>query len=100
LSHVSAGWLWAMLRERGHQSQHSEASEPDGGISHVTVRGERKSRHGIRVHRSRTLGSDQVTRHLEIPVTIPSRTLADLRRILPKRQFAAALRQAEFSACP
>jgi very-short-patch-repair endonuclease len=89
-----------MLRERRHRSGDSDANGPDGGISHVTVPGERKSRRGIRIHRSRTLGSDQVTRQLEIPVTTPSRTLADLRRTLPRRQFSAALRQAEFLGLP
>ena len=52
------------------------------------------------MHRSRTLSAGQVTRKLGIPVTDPSRTLADLRRFLPKRQFAAALRQAEFLRLP
>jgi very-short-patch-repair endonuclease len=33
-------------------------------------------------------------------VTTPSRTLADLRRLLPQPQFAAALRQAEFLRLP
>jgi very-short-patch-repair endonuclease len=96
LSHLSAGWLWGMLRERRHRSGDSDANGPDKGISHVTVPSERKSRRGIRTHRSRTLGPDQVTRKLEIPVTTPTRTLADLRRTLPQPQFAAALRQAEF----
>jgi very-short-patch-repair endonuclease len=100
LSHLSAGWLWGMLRERRHRSEDSDANGPDKGISHVTVPSERKSRYGIKVHRSRTLGSDQVTRQLEIPVTTASRTLADFRRTLPKPQFSAALRQAEFLGLP
>jgi Protein of unknown function (DUF559). len=33
-------------------------------------------------------------------VTTPSRTLADLRRLLPQQQFATALRQAEFLGLP
>jgi very-short-patch-repair endonuclease len=33
-------------------------------------------------------------------VTTPSRTLTDLRRLLPKPQFAAALRQAEYLGLP
>jgi very-short-patch-repair endonuclease len=33
-------------------------------------------------------------------VTTPSRTLADLRRTLPRPQFAAALREAEFLKLP
>jgi very-short-patch-repair endonuclease len=64
------------------------------------VSGEAKSRRGIRVHRSRTLDASQAPRRLGIPVTTPSRTLADLRRTLPKARFAAALRQAEFLGLP
>ena len=33
-------------------------------------------------------------------MTTPSRTLVDLRRLLPQRQFAAALRQAEYLGLP
>ena len=52
------------------------------------------------MHRTRTLTDDQITRRLNIPVTTPSRTLIDLRRVLPQPQFAAALRQAEFLGLP
>jgi very-short-patch-repair endonuclease len=52
------------------------------------------------VHRSRTLFPSGVTRRAGIPVTTPSRTLTDLRRLLPQPQFAAALRQAEFLGLP
>ena len=38
--------------------------------------------------------------HLGIAVTTPSRTLADLRRTLPPKCFAAALREAEFLKLP
>jgi len=55
-----------------------------------------RRRNGLVVHRSRTLRPDQITLRLSIPVTAPSRTLADLRRILPQPQYAAALREAEF----
>jgi very-short-patch-repair endonuclease len=52
------------------------------------------------VHRSRTLSLATVTRRAGIPVTTPSRTLKDLRRLLPRPQFVAALRQAEFLRLP
>jgi very-short-patch-repair endonuclease len=52
------------------------------------------------VHRSTTLFPSGVTRREGIPVTTPSRTLTDLRRLLPQPQFAAALRQAEFLGYP
>jgi very-short-patch-repair endonuclease len=86
LSHTSAAALWRLLPQRG--------------LVHVTVPGEARHRYGIRVHRSRTLASDQITRRDNIPVTTPSRTLADLRRLLPQPQFTAALRQAEFLGFP
>ena len=86
LSHTSAAALWQLLPQRG--------------FVHVTVPGSHRSRAGIRVHRSRTLFPSVVTRRDGIPVTAPSRTLADLRRLLPQQQFAAALRQAEFLQLP
>jgi very-short-patch-repair endonuclease len=89
-----------MLRPRRRQGANSVAEEPDGGITHVTVPGEGKSRPGIRVHRSRNLFPSQTTRRHGIPVTTPSRTLFDLRRVLPPKHFAAALREAEFLQLP
>jgi very-short-patch-repair endonuclease len=100
LSHRSAAWLWGIVRERGEPGDDPRMREPDGGISHVTVPGEGRTRWGIRVHRSRTLDATQTTRRLNIPVTTPSRTLADLRRTLPQPKFAAALRQAEYLRLP
>jgi very-short-patch-repair endonuclease len=68
---------------------------------HVTVpRAGGRRRRGIVVHRSRTLKSSDVTTRLGMPVTTPSRTLRDLRRLLPQSQFAAALREAEFLGLP
>jgi very-short-patch-repair endonuclease len=95
LSHASAGALWGMLGPRARDS--SRVVELP---IHVTVRGATESRRGIRVHRSRTLTPGQVTVCLGIPVTNPSRTLADLRRTLPRSRFAEALRQAEFLGLP
>jgi very-short-patch-repair endonuclease len=95
LSHTSAAELWGMLRFR----RPSRAPSIDS-VSHVTVPRNARSRRGIKVHRSRSLFPSQVTRRLGIPVTAPSRTLIDLRRTLPQRQFMAALRQAEFVGLP
>jgi very-short-patch-repair endonuclease len=96
LSHTSAGELWGMLRSRRPPSP----AAFDAHV-HVTVpTGARRRRPGIVIHRSRTLDSSQVTRRNGIPVTTPSRTLADLRRTLPKPKFAAALREAEFLQLP
>jgi very-short-patch-repair endonuclease len=69
-------------------------------LVHVTVTGNGRSRLGVRVHRSSTLVPSAVTRRAGIPVTTPSRTLVDLRRLLPRPQFRAALRQAEFLGLP
>jgi hypothetical protein len=77
----------------------SRRSEESRGLElpiHVTVRGHAESRRRIRIHRSQTLGEDETTRHLGIPVTTPSRTLKDLRRTLPQSHFDQALRQAEY----
>jgi very-short-patch-repair endonuclease len=97
LSHTSAGELWGMHRARRPPSPAGVDVD-----THVTVPTEAGSRQrtGIVVHRSRTLESDQVTSRLGIPVTTASRTLADLRRTLPKSHFASALRQAEFLGLP
>jgi very-short-patch-repair endonuclease len=97
LSHTSAGELWGMLRSDRLLSP-AESRRP--GDIHVTVPSNARQRRGIRVHRSGTLFPSQVTRRERIPVTTPSRTLADLRRVLPQPQFAAALRQAEFLGLP
>jgi very-short-patch-repair endonuclease len=97
LSHTSAGELWGMLRARRPPSPAAVEVEV-----HVTVATEagRRARAGITVHRSRTLDAGQTTRRHNIPVTTPSRTLTDLRRILSQQQFAAALREAEFLKLP
>lgn len=84
LSHGSAAALWNLL-------------EPPGLI-HVTVPGHaaRRRRPGLRIHRSVTLDSEQVTRRRGIPVTTPARTLLDLRRTIPTARYAKALREAEY----
>jgi very-short-patch-repair endonuclease len=95
LSHASSGALWGMLGSHGPDSS--------GSVElpiHVTVRGTRESRRGIRVHRSRTLTPDQITVCQRIPATTPSRTLADLKGVLSQSRFGAALRQAEFLGLP
>jgi very-short-patch-repair endonuclease len=98
LSHASAAALWGMLSKRARSSPAN--SRP--AVTHITVptTAGRATRTGIRVHRSQTLFPSEVTRRAGIPVTTPSRTLTDLRRLLPKPHFAAALRQAEFLGLP
>jgi very-short-patch-repair endonuclease len=88
LSHRSAGALWEMI--------------PPPSLIDLIVPGTggRKRRDGIRIHRSLTLLPSQTTGRAGIPVTKPSRTLEDLKRVLPSDQFAAALRQAEVLRLP
>jgi very-short-patch-repair endonuclease len=47
-----------------------------------------------------TLRPDHITIRWSIPVTNPSRTLQDLRRLLPQPQFRAALQKAEYLGLP
>jgi very-short-patch-repair endonuclease len=88
LSHRSAAALWRI--------------GPTTGLIDVTVHGDtgRARRRGITLHRSGTLLPSQCTLRSGIPVTKPARTLEDLRRVLPDKQFAAALREAEFLRLP
>jgi very-short-patch-repair endonuclease len=84
-SHHSAGALWRIIRNA------------DGPVDvSVPGTGGRSRRQGIRLHRSRALASADCTTRDGIPVTRPSRTLDDLRRVLPSQKFAAALGEAEF----
>lgn len=83
LSHQSAAVLWELLT-------------PFGGPIHTTVpigRHPRPTR-GIAVHRSRTLGDHDTVRRNRIPVTTPIRTLRDLKRIVPREQWEAAVDRA------
>jgi very-short-patch-repair endonuclease len=84
LSHRSAAELWRLLPPRRETVD-------------VTVRrrGGRRSKPGIRVHRSTTVTQRQLTRRLNIPVTTPARTLLDLRRCVSPQERGRARRQAE-----
>jgi very-short-patch-repair endonuclease len=71
-------------------------SRPSGPIDvFVPARSGRRSRRGIRVHRSRSLRPADIVIHNGIPVTTPARTLTDLRRALPRDRFLSALRRFE-----
>lgn len=89
VSHGSAAVLWGLLR-------------PLSGPIDVSVptRGGRSRRHGIRVHRRRSLGAGQVTRHRQIPVTTPAQTIADIDGVLPPSLVRRATRQAELAGYP
>jgi hypothetical protein len=89
LSHRSAAMLLRM-------------QEPERGSVHVSVASAngRARRNSIVVHRPSTLLPSQTTSRLNIPVTKPARTLADLRRVGPDWEYRKALRQAEFRQLP
>ena len=56
----------------------------------------RRQRKGIRVHSTLDLPPDHVTTHDRIPVTTPTRTLADLAGSVSRPQLARALEAAEY----
>lgn len=89
LSHRSAAELWSLLPFTA-------------GFPHVTVASGngRRKRHGIRIHRSRTLAPSDRTLRLNVPVTTPTRTLLDLARVATPADLARARRQAEFIGLP
>jgi len=89
LSHRSAAELWALLPHRN-------------GPIDITVPGSggRRKRRGIRLHRSPSLTPAVTTLRNGIAVTIPTRTLADLRRVATSDDFGRAVRQAEILGLP
>jgi very-short-patch-repair endonuclease len=94
LGRLSASMLWGLLR---CSDRPAEVVVPGGGG--------RRRRKGIRVHRCPSLASGDVTLHLGIPVTSPSRTLADLERLvgrgqMDERTLRRAARQADVLGLP
>lgn len=89
LSHRSAAELWELLPRRS-------------GLIHVTVPGQggRRTRAGLRIHRTLHLPSTATTSRHGIAVTTPARTIADLRRTATANEVRRALRQAEFRNLP
>jgi very-short-patch-repair endonuclease len=91
----------AMLSHRSAAAHWRIAPRTSGPID-VTVAGRngRRTRPGVRIHRASSLSPSQCTVRDAIPVTSPSRTLEDLRHLMPASQFAAALREAEVLGLP
>jgi very-short-patch-repair endonuclease len=97
VSHRSAAELWGLL-------------PPHDGPVHVSVPGDagRKRREGIRLHRSLSLLPAAVTSRVGIPVTNPSKTISDLRRVAARsdgcgvssKELRRAVRQAEVLGLP
>jgi len=55
---------------------------------------------GISVHRSRTIHAADATHRDRIPVTTALRTVLDLRRVLPRKQWEAVVDQARGKGVP
>jgi predicted transcriptional regulator of viral defense system len=97
VSHRSALSLWGLLPTSRAPSDVIVGG--DGG---------RARRAGIRVHRSLSLVSGDVTLHRGIPVTTPERTIADLRQAISThlrgaitaRELRKAIRQANVLGLP
>lgn len=97
VSHRSALSLWSLLSDN-----QAPADVIVGGY------GGRARRAGIRVHRSLSLVSGDVTLHRGIPVTTPRRTIADLREAISvrcsgaisNRELRKAIRQANVLGLP
>ncbi len=83
LSHRSAAALWGLL---------PITTGPTEVV--IPAVGGRSKRPGIRIHRSRTLTADGVTRHRCIPVTTVGRTIDDLRRTASAQLLRRAAREA------
>jgi hypothetical protein len=82
LSHLSAAVHWNLLRY--------DAPRPE-----VTAPASRHRVPGIRLHRSRSLDTQDTTRHEGIPVTTVHRTLLDIAGDAPEHHLERALAQAE-----
>ncbi len=83
LSHESGAALWEV--------RHDRAAE-----IHVSVPRSSDPRHpGVRVHRRSALPAEDLTRHKNIPVTTPVRTLVDLGTCLPGYALEAAINEAD-----
>lgn len=83
LSHVAAAQLWDLLPVTTERPS-------------VTVRHERgRAVPGVRVHRTRRLPDEHVSRRSAIPVTSVERTIADLAGVASSRRVERALSRAE-----
>jgi predicted transcriptional regulator of viral defense system len=81
LSHRSAAALWGF-------------AEPNPLSIDVTVRGNRRPRKGVRLHRVRTLNAEDVTVHKNLRITTPARTLIDFASRASSAEIADAFGEA------
>lgn len=82
LSHRSAAELWTIV------------PRAKGPIHVIVPEGGRRKRVGLVVHTSRTLVPEQIAIKTGIPLSTPTRTLADLRRTLSRELHDRATRKA------
>jgi very-short-patch-repair endonuclease len=82
LSHRSAAHLWGLIRYHGP----IEVTAPT-----------KRHRPGITVHRHRLIDAE-ITRHWDLPVTTPARTLKDLAGILTPAALTRAVNDARLSS--
>jgi hypothetical protein len=81
LSHVSAAWLWGLLRQRP-------------GVIHVTVPTRRRAKCQLCLHHARLVDEDCFLLD-GIPVTAIPRTLLDLAAMLPANRLRRAIERSE-----
>jgi very-short-patch-repair endonuclease len=84
VSHRSAAELWGLLPAKGGQIV----------VSVPGIAGKRP-RHSVHIHRSRTLTTDAVTSKSGIPITTPTRTIADLQLASKTRDCKAGIAPGE-----
>jgi hypothetical protein len=80
-SHLSAGWLWGLLRSRP-------------GTIHVTAPTSRRARRAFIVHSAELSARDRTFRD-DIPATSLARTLLDLAAMLSMTRFERVLERSE-----
>jgi Transcriptional regulator, AbiEi antitoxin len=81
LSHVSAAWLWGILRQRS-------------GVIHVTTPTRRHAKAYLRLHHAALIGDDRAIRE-GIPVTALPRTLLDLASLLSANRLQRIIERSE-----
>jgi Transcriptional regulator, AbiEi antitoxin len=81
LSHVSAAWLWGLLRQRP-------------GVIHITASTRRRAKPPLTVHHARLVDEDRSLLD-GIPVTALPRTLLDLAAMLPANRLRRAIERSE-----
>jgi very-short-patch-repair endonuclease len=90
LSHRAAATAWRLLPDQ-------PSAPVDVSIPSDTGK---KIRRGIRLHRCPSLDPKTITRHRQIPITTPARTIADLGKVSPGADVRRARRQAAVLGFP